>query len=622
VARNKAINVILNLKDKFSRPVQRSAAEVRKFERDVKRMENNMRKSFSNLGSHMSKTAADFKNKAAGMSKVAAGIGIGAAVAGIGTGLKEGMDYETYRVQLNTATKDTQKAAKLMKNAIKFANKTPFETGAIVQATSSFEAMGVSSQKWLSITADMAGSTGKDVQQATEAVIDALKSGEFERLKEFGLSKNTLESLDKAGEVFDKKGSVINQAKLAELLFKEMDTRYKGGADALSKTTKGMWSTITGVGKNGLASMVGIMDDGTVRIGSVMDKVRGYIQKVADTFVKWQSDGTLQKISAQIDQGMTIAMTVIGRVLKVAGELWDVLGKYLTGDFVGHFKTVAPILLGIVTAMKLWTLGVKIHELWTKKAIIAQAAMNLVASINPWSIVLMAVIAALMWIVVNFKTVVAWCQTFATAFMTSFNAAKAYVMQLWQAFQAAFPMIANTVTGITNGIKTAFQGIITFFTGVFTGNWSKAFEGLKQIAAGHIEVIKNLLMQPFRVFATGFNFLVSKVNGLKFTVPDWVPNIGGQEFGLNIPSIPNFATGTQYHRGGLARINEGGRGEVVDLPNGAKVIPADKSKKAANGGVTVTVPITIQGNVYGDNDLVERVGGMIASRVKMAIGNV
>ena len=41
-----------------------------------------------------------------------------------------------------------------------------------------------------------------------------------------------------------------------------MEKRYKGGAESLSKTTKGMWSTVTGVFKNSMAKIVGVTDDG------------------------------------------------------------------------------------------------------------------------------------------------------------------------------------------------------------------------------------------------------------------------------------------------------------------------------------------------------------------------
>lgn len=80
-------------------------------------------------------------------------------------------------------------------------------------------------------------------------------------------------------------------------------------------------------------------------------------------------------------------------------------------------------------------------------------------------------------------------------------------------------------------------------------------------------------------------------------------NSGGAFYG------PGFAGGTDDAPGGLAMINEGGRGEIVDLPNGARVIPHDVSMKMAansNGGGDVNIGDThlnIYGSVNGEKDI-------------------
>ena len=46
------------------------------------------------------------------------------------------------------------------------------------------EAYGVSSEKWLRRVADMAGATNKEMEQATNAVIDVLTKGEYQGIEE------------------------------------------------------------------------------------------------------------------------------------------------------------------------------------------------------------------------------------------------------------------------------------------------------------------------------------------------------------------------------------------------------------------------------------------------------
>lgn len=50
--------------------------------------------------------------------------------------------------------------------------------------------------------------------------------------------------------------------------------------------------------------------------------------------------------------------------------------------------------------------------------------------------------------------------------------------------------------------------------------------------------------------------------------------------------VPHFASGTKNFQGGFARINEGGRGELVVLPNGTQVIPHDVSMAYAQAAAS------------------------------------
>lgn len=81
---------------------------------------------------------------------------------------------------------------------------------------------------------------------------------------------------------------------------------------------------------------------------------------------------------------------------------------------------------------------------------------------------------------------------------------------------------------------------------------------------------------------------------------------------------PN-ATGTKYFGGGLAEVGEHG-GEILNLPNGTQIIPNDISKKMT-GGYTVNCPVTIQGNVIGNEDFINQIGNAITSKVQLAISN-
>ena len=87
--------------------------------------------------------------------------------------------------------------------------------------------------------------------------------------------------------------------------------------------------------------------------------------------------------------------------------------------------------------------------------------------------------------------------------------------------------------------------------------------------------------------------------------------------------IAGHATGTSYFSGGQTRINEGGRGEIVNLPSGSQIIPHDVSKKTlSQNGRSIILYFVIQGNVIGNKAFMEQCGNYAANRVIEALDRV
>lgn len=307
----KSINTILKLKDKFTPTVKSAGEKLDKFQLEAKKADYQTKK----LAKSMKKHLNDGFKKTVKVTAAA-----GAAVAGFGlkTGFSEAIDLEGYRTQLETATKDTKKAANLMKYAINLANKTPFEGGELVEGAAKFEAMGMSSKKWLTYAGDMAGATNKSFDQSVEALIDA-QAGELERLKEFGITKRMIvaksEKMFKGEQVVNNQGQIVNQKKFNKALLSLMSDKFSGGMEKQSKTLKGLWSTVTGVTKSALANMVGMSNDGEIRAGSALDILKGKIKGVADTFAKWQNDGTLDAIAQKLGGYLSAAFNTVGKAI-------------------------------------------------------------------------------------------------------------------------------------------------------------------------------------------------------------------------------------------------------------------------------------------------------------------
>ena len=125
----------------------------------------------------------------------------------------------------------------------------------------------------------------------------------------------------------------------------------------------------------------------------------------------------------------------------------------------------------------------------------------------------------------------------------------------WTKQFGALGEILNTfnksVLDIVAGIKETFSGLIDLIAGVFTGNWKRAWEGVKKIFAGVFKGLVSLAKSPINAIISGFNAVLSVVNGVirrinsisfKITIPDWIPGIGGSWWGFNGFNIPSIGT--------------------------------------------------------------------------------
>ena len=274
---NRVINTILNLRDNMSGGLIRAARNTAGVTREMESATRSVVSFKNRAGSAINSAAKSF------VKFGTAAAGVTAALAAK-TGLSEAMDLEGYRLQLETATKDTQKASEIMQYAINLANKTPFEGGELVEGAAKFETMGMAAQKWLPLAGDMAAATNKSFDQATEALIDA-QNGELERLKEFGITKAKIveqgEKMFAGVQLVNNKGQIVNQEKFNEALISLMQERFGGGMEKQATTMKGLWSTVTGVTKSALATITGIATDGSIRSGSALDMLKDKVQLLA-----------------------------------------------------------------------------------------------------------------------------------------------------------------------------------------------------------------------------------------------------------------------------------------------------------------------------------------------------
>lgn len=133
---------------------------------------------------------------------------------------------------------------------------------------------------------------------------------------------------------------------------------------------------------------------------------------------------------------------------------------------------------------------------------------------------------------------------------------------------AGWEVFATGISTVISGVQTTFGGLIDFITGVFTGNWSQAWQGVQDIFKGIFEALGGLVKTPINAVISLINKAISGINGLGLTIPDWVPVIGSKSFSINIPEIPLLARGGFTNGPSIA--GEAGREAVISFQSGAR----------------------------------------------------
>ncbi len=592
------------------------------------------------LGTTGVKSINNIINRALKLSAtLATAIGSMAVVAigkGIKTGFSEAMDLEGYKLQLETATKDTKKASDIMTYAIDLANKTPFEGGQLVEGAAKFEAMGMSAKKWLTLTGDMAAATNKDYDQAVEALIDA-QTGELERLKEFGIKKQAI--VDKANEMFknhdvvNKKGQIVDQEKFNEALIALMQDRYTGGMEKQAKSLKGIFSTISGVMKSGLASIVGMNADGSVTKGSMFDILKQKAEELAKRFEKWQSDGTFENIGKKINEGISFASEKIATFINFLKKHKETIKGVAKGvlTFMAVFKGLGVLLKVIKILKKVWDFFQGIKMLLAVLGVTFNGWILLVVAgvalfIKHWDKIKEAIDKFAVWISPLFEWIGKIFDTLANAMMNLPSFLVQGIGLFFELSKKIYDGIINIMVNISMTVITKLNEISDFIAGCFV----KIVESAKNLGTkiktsigNAVDEIRDKFQSRIEEIKGFVQDLKDKISNIKAnvsvkmnTVKEKVSNL----FGGSSGTVKGHATGTTYASGGLRMINERGSGEIIDLPNGSRVYPADQSRRMSRN-LNFNVNVHIQGNVIGNEQYAEELGNVICKKVVMCIAN-
>ena len=175
-------------------------------------------------------------------------------------------------------------------------------------------------------------------------------------------------------------------------------------------------------------------------------------------------------------------------------------------------------------------------------------------------------------LIMQVATVIAQAIQFAWPFIQQIltavmNFASAALPQLL----TAVSNIAVNIGGFIDAIIQVFNGLIEFLTGVFTGNWEQAWQGVCDIFGGIFDALVELAKMPLNAVIGLINGVFAGINSIiggGITIPEWVPVIGGGTFQMSFPELPYLARGGFTNGPSIA--GEAGTEAVISFQRGVR----------------------------------------------------
>ncbi|RHO63059.1 hypothetical protein DW088_09485 [Butyricicoccus sp. AM05-1] len=647
MAKNKVINTVLTVRDNMSGGLVKAA--------------QNAKKSGKAIDSSMisaTRSVVAFKNKSvAALQDYAkkAGAAIVAGTTAVATGLsaltlKSALaadDLNTLAKQSGFSTADIQKwqyASDLIDVSI----------DDIVKSAAKMKKNMISTSKTTIAAWDQLGIKVKDsnghLRNSTTVFYETLTAlskvqNETERdtlaMTLFGKSADSL-----AGIVDDGGAALQELAGKAEKAGVILSQDTLDSANALNDKVDTLKATVKGfAGKVG-SELAGRASKALDVVGShfskafntsPMDWLNGKLDTLMAKLDSWIAEGGLERLADLLVNGVQLGAQKAGDMLQKAGDsmawckehtktlktgvklLAAAFALVKLAEFNRTVSSGGNALLGLGKTVLTMTGLLGGQAAATSTATVAQTGLNAALRANPVGFVITVLEALIAVGVLVYK---------------NWDWLKAGAQSLWNKFKDVSIRIGTAFSGAFNKVKNAAKTALEWVASKLSWLNDKIesipilgslYKGAKGVLGDAIEWVDNATTGNRSGTSTGTTQTktsskttttagpVKTTTSTTTTVPKPTPS--------SLLSLPGLgkATGTPYWRGGLTRVNERG-GEIMNLPSGTQIIPHDVSVKAA-GGRSVTVNVTIQGNVIGNREYTEQVGEYVGRKVLAALGN-
>lgn len=307
-------------------------------------------------------------------------------------------------------------------------------------------------------------------------------------------------------------------------------------------------------------------------VGKIVLAISELWKNVLEPLIAWIVANVVPVITPILETMVKTVSSIIGTIADILSGIMETLGgiiDFITGIFTGD-----------------WSLAWQgVQEIFTG---IWNALTGFISGI--WSTIKSIFTGAISIIVQFIKTGFNAAKTVIT---TIFGGIKTFISNTWSGIKSivigAVNVLKSYVINGFNYIKSGITGVMNTILSIISGIWG----GIYNVARTYINYVLSGIQSMVNGIIGGLNSMIRALNHLHFSIPDWVPGLGGKSLGFNLStisrvSLPRLATGA------VLPANQPFLSVVGDQKHGTNIeAPLDTIKQALKE--------TLQGMNMSDN---------------------
>lgn len=262
-------------------------------------------------------------------------------------------------------------------------------------------------------------------------------------------------------------------------------------------------------------------------VGKIVLAISELWKNVLEPLIAWIVANVVPVITPILETMVKTVSSIIGTIADILSGIMETLGgiiDFITGIFTGDWSSawqgVQEIFTGIWNALTGFISGI-----WSTIKSIFTGAISIIVQ----------------FIKTGFNAA-------KTAITTIFGGIRSFISNTWNGIKSTVIGAVNTLKSyVINGfnyMKSGISGVMNTILSIISGIW----RGIYNVARTYINYVLSGIQSMVNGIIGGLNSMIRALNHLHFSIPDWVPGLGGKSLGFNLGtisrvSLPRLATG-------------------------------------------------------------------------------